>query len=78
MNAQEDDKLDKILKEIGKINRGLYGDAENKVPGLMQNHYELKEDVVKLKEGKKKLYWMVGGFVAAVEAFYFIWKEIGH
>lgn len=61
MSQQEDDKLDKILKQVESINRGLYGDAVNKVPGLMQQHYELDAKVDKLQESEKKRTWMAGG-----------------
>jgi Zn-dependent membrane protease YugP len=61
MSHQEDSKLDQILSEIGKINRGLYGDPVNKVSGLMQDHYEMKAEVVKLKDSEKKRAWMAAG-----------------
>lgn len=69
-------KIDKILSETEAIKRGLYGDEFNKRPGLMQEHYELKADVVKLKEGRKKIMWLSAGFIFAVELVYFIIKEM--
>jgi hypothetical protein len=71
-----EEKLDKILSEVDQIKRGLYGDAVNKVPGLMQDHYELKTDVKKLKDGRKKIMWVSAGFIAAVQAIWFYLKEI--
>jgi hypothetical protein len=72
MSQDQDDKLDRILnkldeqgEEIMKMNRGLYGDPHNKVPGLMQGHYELKTDVDKIKEFKKKATWTFAGLTTA-------------
>lgn len=62
MTQDEDHRLDKILTEVEKINRGLYGDPENKVKGLMQEHYELKDDVQKIKENEKKKAWFIAAF----------------
>jgi hypothetical protein len=65
MSAQENDKLDRLIDQVEKMNRGLYGDAENKVPGLMQSHYEVKADVLAMKENQKKRVWMIAGFSSA-------------
>jgi Zn-dependent membrane protease YugP len=77
MSQQEESKLDRILKEVGDINRGLYGDHKNKVKGLMQEHYELKEQVVKLKETDKKRTWVVFGFTSAIGfSAPFVWAMV--
>lgn len=65
MSAQENDKLDRLIDQVEKMNRGLYGDAENKVPGLMQSHYEVKAEVLQMKEAQKKRTWMIAGFSSA-------------
>jgi hypothetical protein len=65
MSKDEDDKLDKILEEMAKMNRGLYGDPHNKVPGLMQSHFELKDQVEKINEFKKKATWTFAGLTTA-------------
>jgi hypothetical protein len=57
----QEQKIDQILSQLEKMNRGLYGDSDNKMPGLMQRHYELKEDVDKLKEKEKRRQWIVYG-----------------
>lgn len=57
----QEQKIDQILNQLEKMNRGLYGDADNKMPGLMQRHYELKEDVDKLKEKDKRRQWILYG-----------------
>jgi hypothetical protein len=75
MSAEEDDKLDHIIRKIDKINLGLYGDADNKIPGLMQGHYELKEDVHKLKEFKKKATWVSLGLSTAWPAIVYFFKS---
>ena len=65
MSANEEEKIDKLIAQVEKMNRGLYGDAENKVPGLMQSHYEVKADVQELKENQKKRVWIIAGFSTA-------------
>lgn len=72
-----DEKIDQILKEVGKINRGLYGDADNKVPGLMQEHYQLKNDFEKLNEKDKKRTWVFMGASAVISFISpFLWNWI--
>lgn len=75
MSQQEEDKLDKLIKMVDKMNRGLYGDADNKVPGLMQAHYELHSDVVKLKENEKKKAWMAAGTSVTLPLIVMWFKE---
>lgn len=65
MSAEQEDKLQLILDEVAKINRGLYGDPVNKVPGMMQSHYDLKAEFDLEKENRKKRTWMIAGFSSA-------------
>lgn len=65
MSATEEDKLDRLIDQVEKLNRGLYGDAENKQKGLMQVVYDNVEDVRKLKEMNQKKTWMIAGFSSA-------------
>lgn len=75
MSADQDDKLDQILASLDKIQRGLYGDADNKVPGLMQDHHEVKEDVKLLKEDKKKQKWIIAGVSITIPIIIHYLKE---
>lgn len=75
MSHEENNKLDKIYEAVEKINRGLYGDADNKVPGLMQSHYELRDDVNKLKDDKKKQRWIIAGVSITVPVIIHLLKE---
>lgn len=76
MSHEENNKLDKIYEAVEKINRGLYGDADNKVPGLMQSHYELRDDVNKLKDDKKKQRWIIAGISVTVPVIVHLAKEL--
>jgi len=78
MSQQEEDKLDIIIKKLDKMERGLYGDIDNKVPGIMQSFYELKADVEKLKEHRRKAIWWGAGFITAMNAAaIYIFKKLG-
>lgn len=58
-------KVEAISDHVESIDRGLYGDPKNKVPGLMQQLYETKEEVQVLKDKDKKRTWMIAGFSSA-------------
>lgn len=69
----QEEKIDHIFNKVDKIDRGLYGDTENKVPGLMQKHYSLKEKVERLEDHRKKaVYYGSGLFVGLQFAWFFI------
>lgn len=77
MSVPEEDKLDKIIRAIDKIDRGLYGDADNKVPGLMQNHYELKARMDLMQEREKKRTYLIAGFSSAASlGLPFVWEWV--
>ena len=74
---QENTKID-----IATINRGIYGDPINNVPGIHERFKELLEkdkiqhDRIKsLEESKKKALWVGGGALISVEA---LWQLIKH
>lgn len=74
MSLEENDKLDKVLAQLEKMNRGLYGDPDNKVVGLMQDHFELKADVLKLKEKDKYKTWTIAAFTSGASfGLPFLW-----
>jgi hypothetical protein len=66
MSKEEDDKLDIIIRQVQKINLGLYGDEDNKIVGMMQKHYELEADVKNLKDTKKWATAWIAGFSVAM------------
>jgi hypothetical protein len=72
MSAEEQTDLKRLLsimEEIGEkvesIDRGLYGDDKNKVPGLMQKQLQVEDRVKVLEDKDKKRVWMVAGFSSA-------------
>lgn len=85
MSEQEKDKLDYLVQkfdehsshvreELATIKRGVYGDPDNKVPGLMDRQLEderrikVIEDERKAEAVKKKtILWIGGSIVAAFQ-----------
>jgi hypothetical protein len=71
----QDEKLTQILTEVSEIRRGLYGDDLNKMPGLMQKHYEVAAKVDKLEDHRKKAIWWGMGLIAGLQfAWFFVRK----
>jgi hypothetical protein len=58
-------KMEEIGDKVESIDRGLYGDAKNKVAGLMQKQFEVEDRVKVLEDKDKKRMWMVAGFSSA-------------
>jgi hypothetical protein len=78
MSDKENDKLDKVLsmlhdhsEDLETIKRGIYGDKQNGVPGLLQENKDQEERIKKLEELKKKGTYMVAGVTLA-------WPVIWH
>jgi hypothetical protein len=61
MSQHDEDRIDKLIEQVEKMNRGLYGDEENKQKGLMQVVYENVDDVKQLKEKAQRRTWMIAG-----------------
>lgn len=81
MNQEQ--KIDQILstvtvmeKKMEQTMRAVYGDEANGVPGLLKRQMKDEEDIHKLKDGRKKLGWILTGFVAAIQAIWFLFKEV--
>lgn len=76
-----EDKVDGLIRTLGDvqkdvhsvkndcytIKRGMYGDKENLVIGLMQRQMQDELEIKKLQDKWKKVVWMVAGFVVAIE-----------
>jgi hypothetical protein len=75
MNANEDSKIDLLIEKVDRINRGLYGDAENKQPGLMQDHYAIKDKVEKLEDHRKKAIYYGSGLFVGLQVAWLLFKE---
>lgn len=61
-----EDKIDHIMKKVDKIDRGMYGDTDNKTPGLIDRQIKDEQDISDLKKEREKLKYWLTGFAAAV------------
>jgi hypothetical protein len=71
------DSLEKSIKELAtetaEIKRGVYGDAKNQVPGLIQTDRNQDERLTSLENTRSKFIWWTAGALAAVEG---VWHWI--
>jgi hypothetical protein len=65
MSDHAEEKIDRLIDQVEKMNRGLYGDPENKQKGLMQVVYDNVDEVKQLKEKDQRRTWMIAGFSSA-------------
>lgn len=70
-----DEKLDKILGHVEKLNRGMYGDPDNGVPGLIKDNLDQEERIKSLEQGQKNFKYWIGGFSFAGSAVVIMIKE---
>lgn len=61
-------KLEAQDKKLDSIHRGVYGDPENKVLGLIDRQESDERRIKTLEDDKKKAIWIGTGFVAAMQA----------
>lgn len=67
-DAQEILKLQKqIQQDVNSIKRAIYGDEMNKVPGLIDRQIIDEKEIARLKDAKKKFYWIAAGFLMAIQ-----------
>lgn len=59
-----------IAVEVGTIKRGVYGDPDNKVSGLIDTDREQHKRIKSLEESRKKALFFGGGLVAAFEGLW--------
>lgn len=73
-----------ILDEVHALNRGIYGDAKNGTPGLLQRQDRdekrietIEGELVKLKGFRNKVIWTGAGFVAGIQGLWELikWKS---
>lgn len=73
-----DEKLDKILWHVEKLNRGVYGDPDNGVKGLIKENQDQEERIKSLEDTRKHAKYWVGGFsVAGSTVAVFIKEKLG-
>lgn len=77
MNEIESGKLDKLIgmvktmsAEVDTIKRGVYGDAANRVPGLIDTDREQHLRLKSLEETRKKALWAFGGAFGVFEGLW--------
>lgn len=79
-----DEKLDTCLKllekqgkDIERINRGLYGDPDNKLHGLIDRQIRDEKRIHDLEQNNDRRKWWTGGVIAALTlVFSFLWQWI--
>lgn len=76
-----EEKIDCILKlcekqgkDIERINRGLYGDPDNKLPGLIDRQISDEGRIQKLETHNDRQKWYLGGIGVALMI---AWEVIG-
>jgi hypothetical protein len=60
---------------VDKIERGVYGDEDNDVPGLLQNSRDHHRRIKVFEEIKKKAIWISAGVLLVAEAIHYL-KEL--
>lgn len=77
MSGDESNKLDKLIgmvetlsDEVSTVKRGVYGDAANKVPGLIDTDREQHKRIKSLEETRKKALWFAGGGIGVLEGLW--------
>ena len=69
---------DHFMREISTIKRGIYGDEENMVKGLIEIDREQHDRIRSLEQSKNKVYWFGSGFVLSWPLIYeFVKKNLG-
>lgn len=85
-----EDKVDSLVRTLGEvqgdlksvktdchtIKRGMYGDKDNLVIGLMQRQLQDEIDIKKLKDNWKKVAWLTIGFTFAIELIWIAIKTV--
>ncbi len=61
--------------EVATIKRGIYGDRENGVKGLIETDREQHARIVDLEQTKSKALWVGGGILVSIEVG---WQFIKH
>lgn len=71
-------KLDTILshlkkqgEDIDRINRGLYGDPDNKTPGLIERQLQDEQRLKKLEDDRKRQRYWTAGLVTGLQTIWF-------
>lgn len=70
-------KLDKLMSELKSvrsevqtIKRGVYGDDDNDVPGLIDHQRNHLERIMSLEETRKKAFWFGTGAIVVLQVLW--------
>jgi hypothetical protein len=73
MSDDAEDKIDTILEHVKKLSRGMYGDPDNGLKGLIKENQEqesrlnaLETKVENTEKFQKDLKWWIGKIAAGV------------
>lgn len=78
MSAAEDNKLDQILGHLQKLNRGMYGDPDNGVKGLIKDNLDQEVRLKAVEDTQKKVkYWIAGFTVTVPVIIHFVKERLG-
>jgi len=59
-----------LAKEVNTVKRGVYGDEENGIKGLIHTNHEQQKDIDSLKETRKKGMWIFSGALMALQGLW--------
>lgn len=62
-----DGKVKDLNKDVQTIKRGVYGDEENDVLGLIQTDRMQHKRIKSLEDTRKKVYWFGSGLIVLLE-----------
>lgn len=65
-----DKKFNGLNIKVDKLERGVYGDPDNKVKGLIDTDREQHERIKSLEDTRKKGLWVGGGILLALQGFW--------
>jgi len=61
-------RLNDIMVEVETIKRGVYGDEDNEVKGLIHHHRDHLDRIMHLEDTKKKAIWFGSGAIVFLQA----------
>lgn len=68
-----DKKFNGLNIKVDKLERGVYGDPDNKVKGLIDTDRDQHERIKSLEDTRKKGLWVGGGILLALQG---VWHLI--
>jgi hypothetical protein len=63
-------KLNELMAEVQTIKRGVYGDKNNGVNGLIHHQRDHLQRIIDLEDSKKKAVWFGAGAIAILQVLW--------